>query len=79
MIYRFHGTDRPAQHISEVSGDAQVAHQAAAGSVLHLWNEKKANERSEAQERQRKGSLGTVEAQQVSCLLIRRHPYAATI
>lgn len=78
MCYRFQGRDGRDQYTSEVSGDAQSAHQAAAGSVLHLWKEKKAHEQSEAEERRRKGSLGNVDAQQVECFIIRRHQHATT-
>lgn len=79
MCDRFQDTDGHDQYISEVSGDAQIAHQAAADSVLHLWKKKKARERSEAEERRRKGSIETIDAQQVEGFFIRRHPHATTI
>ena len=51
-------------------GDEHHAHQIAAGSVLILWEEKQAHERSKAEERRRKSSLGSdADAQQV------RHPW----
>jgi len=48
-----------------------IAHEAAANSVLTLWEEKKLYERSQAEERRRKSSLGiNNDAQQVQDFIL---------
>ncbi len=50
--------------------DEHHAHQIAAGSVLNLWEERKAHEQTQAEERRRKSSLGSDgDAQQVGNFL----------